>query len=72
MSEYVVAYDMWVTQAKLPPRVRGFCKCINGENCAIINEDLSDDAKREAVEHEVKHIRRGDLSSDEPVEMLED
>lgn len=63
MSEYLPQYDMWVTQLKMPIRIKGFCKRRGADNCAVINEDLSDDEKRKAVEHEAEHFKRNDLQS---------
>lgn len=71
MSEYVAAYDVWLTVEKMPLRIKGFCKCVNGENCVVLNQDLSDEKKREAVAHEVLHFRRSDLSSELPVKVIE-
>lgn len=71
MSEYVAKLDLWVTQQRMPIRVKGFCKHVNNDDVAVINEDLSDNAKLETVEHEARHFLRGDLESDECVLKLE-
>lgn len=71
MSEYLEKDDVWVTQTKLPPRVRAFCKRKGFDECAIVNEDLSDDVKRAAVAHEICHISRGDLDSELSVAFAE-
>lgn len=67
MSEYVEAYDIWITQQKMPLRVRAFCKSLNDDNCVVLNEDLADEKKREVVNHEVLHFRRNDLQKDASV-----
>lgn len=72
MAEYIERYDIWVTFVQMPLCVKGFCRKVRGENCAVINEDLSDEVKRAAIEHEAEHFRRGDLVSDLPVETIED
>lgn len=64
MSEYLPKDDIWITQTRLPPRVRAFCKRKGFDECAVVNEDLSDDVKHDAVLHEVEHIRHGDLGSE--------
>ncbi|MEA4869937.1 MAG: hypothetical protein VB062_04785 [Christensenella sp.] len=71
MSEYLPKDDVWVTQIKLPPRVRAFCKRKGFDDCAVVNEDLNDEVKKEAVEHEIRHFRRGDIDSEDPVSALE-
>ncbi len=71
MSEYLPKEDVWVTQTKLPARVRALCKRVGFDECAVINEDLDDEAKKDAVVHEVEHIRRGDLGSERFVFDLE-
>lgn len=64
MSEYVAAYDIWLSEEKMPMQVRAFCKCLNNDNCVVLNQDLSDERKMEAVAHELLHFRRSDLSSE--------
>lgn len=71
MSEYVPKYDVWITQLELPMTVRGFCKRENDENCVVINRDLADEIKYKTADHEILHIKRGDLDSEEPVEIIE-
>ena len=70
-SEYLPREDCRVTVCKLPPHVKGLCTVKDTEELIMINEDLSDEAKLEALAHELRHLRRGDLYSDEPVEEIE-
>lgn len=71
MNEYVAALDVCITQEHLPMTVKAFCKVCKGERCIILNQDLSDEKKYEAVAHELLHFSRNDLCSDEDVENLE-
>ena len=71
MSEYLAREDCHVTVCKLPPHVKGLCTVKGTEEIILINEDLSDEAKLEALAHELRHLRRGDLYSDLPVSELE-
>lgn len=71
MAEYIERYDMWVTFIRMPLYVKGFCRRVQGDNCAVINADLSDEVKRRVIRHEAEHFRRGDLSSKAPVELIE-
>lgn len=71
MSEYVPWLDVWITQEKMPMRVRAFCKRSGGVNCIVLNQDLSEDKKYEAVEHELLHFSRGDLENEAPVAQIE-
>lgn len=71
MSEYVAAYDIWLSEEKMPMRVRAFCKKLDDDNCIVLNQDLSDERKREAVAHEVLHFKRNDLSKDISVLKIE-
>lgn len=71
MSEYVESFDIWITQQKMPLRIRAFCKCLGGDNCVVLNQDLSDDRKREAVVHEVLHFKRNDLAKSATVKEIE-
>lgn len=71
MSEYDPWLDVWITQEKLPMRVRAFCKKFGDEKCIVLNEDLADEKKYEAVAHELLHLARGDLEDDAPVAEIE-
>jgi len=71
MSEYLEKDDVWVTQTKLPARVRAFCKRKGFDDCAIVNEDLSEEAKITAVNHEIIHLKRGDIENTDDVAVLE-
>lgn len=72
MAEYIAKYDVWVTAARMPLCVKGFCRRKLEDNCVVINEGLSDEAKRAAVKHEIEHFQRGDLERDMPVEVIEE
>lgn len=71
MSEYLEKDDVWVTQTKLPARVKAFCKIKGFDDCAVVNEELDDQAKKDAVKHEVLHLKNGDLLSEEPAANIE-
>ena len=71
MSEYLPKDDVWVTQTKLPPRVRAFCKRKGFDDCAVVNEELDDNVKKKAVEHEIRHFKRGDIDKEINVLALE-
>ena len=72
MSEYLSRLDVWITQEKMPLRVREFCKRIAEVNCIVINQDLSDEKKYEAVEHELQHLANNDLDSPVAVAQIEE
>lgn len=45
-------------------RVRGFTICdVNGDFNIYINANASDAMQRQAYDHEIRHIRRGDFDS---------
>lgn len=70
-SEYLPREDCRITVCKLPPHVKGLCTVKGTEEIILINQDLSDEAKLAAFAHELRHLRRGDLYSDRPVEEIE-
>lgn len=72
MSEYVPWLDVWITQEKMPMRVRAFCKRLAEVNCIVLNQDLSDEKKYEAVEHELQHLANNDLDSSVGVDQIEE
>lgn len=48
-----------------PLSVRGFVyEDKDGDYTVFINDDLSDEAKARVKEHELEHIKRGDLQSE--------
>lgn len=51
-----------VVLAKLTGNVRGFC-CLGSdyEPIIVINDDLSPQQRRKTYEHEMEHIRRGEI-----------
>jgi Zn-dependent peptidase ImmA (M78 family) len=56
----------------MPMRVKAFCKLVDNEDCVVLNQDLSDERKFEAIEHEILHFTRNDLFSDSSVAEIED
>lgn len=61
---YDVKNDVYVTVAPLPGCVRGLIKAVPDGEVILINETLSDEQKQEAYEHELLHLKRGDLYND--------
>ena len=55
----------------MPMAVHSFVCRKGGITFMIVNADLSEEAKRKAVEHEFEHIDRGDLYSDEDAVEME-
>lgn len=72
MSEYVAGLDVCITQERLPMTVKAFCKVCRGQKCIILNQDLSDEKKYEAVEHELQHLANNDLDSPVAVAQIEE
>lgn len=56
--------DVWVAVVPLPGCVKGVIKAVPDGEVILINEALSDEEKQEALEHELEHLRRGDLYND--------
>ena len=59
--EYLEKEDIYLIYAELPEGVEGFCKEVNSYRYAVINENLDEDEKRKAIEHELNHLRNNDL-----------
>ena len=55
----------------MPMAVHSFVCRKDGITFLFVNADLSEEAKRKAVEHEFEHIDRGDLYSDEDAVEME-
>ena len=71
MCEYLVNADVFVSVVPLPGRVKGLIKAVPDGELILINEYLSENAKQEALEHELAHLLHDDLFSDKPVEEIE-
>jgi hypothetical protein len=71
MCEYFANADVYVNVVPLPGRVKGLIKAVPDGELILINEYLSEKAKAEALEHELRHLSRDDLFSDKPVEEIE-
>ena len=56
--------DVYVSVAPLPGCVKGLIKAVPDGEVILINEALSDEQKQEAYEHELRHLKRGDLYND--------
>lgn len=56
--------EVYVTVAPLPGCVKGIIKAVPDGEVILINEALSDEQKQEAYEHELLHLKRGDLYND--------
>lgn len=70
--EYNPKYDFWLIETRLPLSVHGFVCRKNGQTYMVINADLSEETKRETVQHEIDHIENGDLYCDEPATEIEE
>lgn len=63
--------NCYIELRQMPGAVKGCCATIGDDDYVFINECLSDQARMEAYRHEVRHLKRGDLYSDDRVERLE-
>ena len=72
MSSYVPALDTWFIFRDLPKGADAFITR-DGENThyIVINANLSEREKILALIHELVHLLRGDLDSDEDRETIE-
>ena len=71
MCELDVKSGVYVNVVPLPIRVKALVKAIPDGELILINDFLSDEAKREALDHELRHIRQGDLFNGKPIQEVE-
>jgi len=72
MSSYVPALDCWLMLRDLPDGANGFItRDADNTNYIIINKSLSESDKLLTLIHEIVHLIRGDLDSEEPREEIE-
>lgn len=64
--------DYIIRLVTLPTTVRGFVTVDSDGNPNIyINARLTEEERQRTYLHEVKHITRGDLNNDLPIQMIE-
>ena len=57
----------------LPTSIRGFCyHDDDGKEYIVLNARLTREANLKTYEHEMRHIRRGDLDNPDYLEYMED
>lgn len=71
MGDYLCKYDCWLAVCPLPDHIDGLIKDKNGQIIILINENLSEEKREEALQHELQHLKRGDLYADQPISVLE-
>ena len=71
MCEYLVNEGVYVNVVPLPGRVKGLIKAVPDGELILINEYLSENAKQEALAHELAHLLRDDLFSGKAVDEIE-
>ena len=57
--------DVFIKKAPLPAKIRGVTIGRDDDYIVIVNENLSPSARRKAVQHEIRHIKRGHFYSDD-------
>ena len=71
MCEYLVNEGVYVNVVPLPGRVKGLIKAVPDGELILINEYLSENAKQEALAHELAHLLRDDLFSEKSIQEIE-
>lgn len=63
---------VFIREADLPMSIRGFIMPdADGNYNIYINNKLSDERRKLTIEHELKHLSRGDCYSELPVQVIE-
>jgi len=71
LSRECLTRDARVYVIAMPARIRSFVCERHGFTTICINECLSPEARRKALEHELWHLEHDDLHSDLPTDLLE-
>jgi DNA integrity scanning protein DisA with diadenylate cyclase activity len=72
MSEYIAKYDVCLSCEPMPMNIRSLIKRVGDCNCIVINDYLSDEAKKKAFKHEIDHLLKNDLDSNKSVKEIEE
>lgn len=63
--------NVFIRKAPLPAKIRGVTIVRDDDYIVIVNENLSPSARRKAVQHEIRHIKRGHFYSEDPAGYIE-
>ena len=58
-------------QAELPARIKAFTTCKDGDYSIVVNAILSKKQQLAEIEHELRHIEKGDHAADLPADLIE-
>ena len=58
--------DVFIKKAPLPAKIRGVTIVRDDDYIVMVNEHLSPSARRKAIQHEIRHIKRGHFDNDDP------
>lgn len=64
--------DIKICVHPLPGTIRAFARRLkSGRVCIVINASLDREAQKQALRHELEHVKRNDFDRDEPVKTIE-
>ncbi len=64
--------DIRVCVTPLPGAIKAFARRLkSGRVCIVINASLDEKGQKEALRHELEHVKRNDFDKDEPVQRIE-
>lgn len=63
--------DLHFKSFPMPQKVKGFLKNNDGNFLIVVNSNISQEAQKKAIEHEVNHLVRDDLYSDDELSEIE-
>lgn len=66
-----IGIDLHFIMLPMPLTINGFTAEDNDNYYVVINSCISEENKKEAVKHELLHILKNDIDSEEPINIIE-
>lgn len=71
MEELYIGIDVFIHRVTMPRKLKGFLIEDNGVFCIYVNNGISTEEQKKAIEHEINHLRKDDFNTDEDIEDIE-
>ena len=71
MERLYLGIDVKIVNYPMPRRIKGFLVEDDGFYCIYVNNGISIEEQKKAIEHEITHLRKDDFNTDEDIEEIE-
>lgn len=71
METLYLGIDVCFISHPMPRKIKGFLIEDDGFYRIYVNNEISIEEQKKAIEHEIAHLQRGDFNTDEDIEEVE-